>query len=53
MMTVNNSISVYKRNFPGYEEVKRTEKYMNKTCVVPKSSINIIAVSGATIPSVF
>lgn len=37
-MIANNSWLVYMRNFPGFEEVKRTEKYMRNAYVVPKPS---------------
>ena len=36
-MTINSSWLVYMRKFPGFEEVKRTEKPMSKICVVPKT----------------
>jgi len=35
-MIARTSWLVYRKNFPRREEVKRTEEYMSKNCVVPK-----------------
>ena len=40
-MATNNPWSAYMRRFPGVEEVKWTEKPMNKIYVVPKLSIKL------------
>lgn len=39
MMAANKLWLFYRWNFPGCEEVKRTEKYMSNICVVPKLSM--------------
>jgi hypothetical protein len=51
-MIANKLWLVYLRNFPGFEEVERTEKYMRNAYVVPKTFNDFFTAKGATIPSV-